>query len=138
MTTRSTVKNRSLLSLACANPSVDWFFTWSGRTLLAILLIGLTWLPGLPISSALAAPVVTVAEKIEGIVSQVVGSAEGDRMNALTTCLPKQLSQPNLKRALSEMGNDQIERILSLKADPKLSQAETELRDCLSRKGFTS
>ncbi|NJN60069.1 MAG: hypothetical protein HC879_22620 [Leptolyngbyaceae cyanobacterium SL_5_9] len=59
-------------------------------------------------------------------------------MSALITCLPKQLSQPDLKRTLSEMGNDQIERILSLKSNPKLSQAETELKDCLSLKGFTN
>lgn len=42
------------------------------------------------------------------VASQLVDSTsvEGDRMSALITCLPKQLShQPNLKRFLNAMGN---------------------------------
>ncbi|NJL20457.1 MAG: hypothetical protein HC895_05995 [Leptolyngbyaceae cyanobacterium SM1_3_5] len=68
---------------------------------------------------------------------QVVESpAQSDRLLALADCLPKRLSQPNLKQAWSEMGNDQFERILHLTDNPKLSEAETELKDCLNRKGF--
>jgi len=60
-------------------------------------------------------------------------SVEGDRLSALITCLPKQLSQPDLKRALGEMGNDQLERAFNAKTNPKLSQAEADLATCLKR-----
>lgn len=66
------------------------------------------------------------------------GSSEGERLTALIACLPKQLSQPSFKRALSEMGDDQLERAFNLKASPKLSQAEIELKGCLNRKGFAA
>jgi hypothetical protein len=71
----------------------------------------------------------------EGITAQNVDFSEDDRLKALVGCLPKQLSEPSLKRALSEMGNDQIERAFNLKVNPKLSEAETKLQNCLSRKG---
>jgi hypothetical protein len=137
MTTRSNVEDRGLLNVIIFSPSVDSFLNLLGRTLFATLLIGLIWLPGLLMDSAIAAPI-NASEQAERIISQAVEPIEGDRMSALITCLPKQLSQPNLKRALSEMGNDQVERILSLKSNPKLSQAEIELKDCLTRKGFTN
>ncbi|NJO49460.1 MAG: hypothetical protein HC840_08440 [Leptolyngbyaceae cyanobacterium RM2_2_4] len=137
MTTRSNVEDRGLLNVIIFSPSFDSFLNLLSRTLFATLLIGLVWLPGLSMSSAMAAPI-NAGEQAERIISQVVEPVEGDRMSSLITCLPKQLSQPDLKRTLSEMGNDQIERILSLKSNPKLSQAETELKDCLSLKGFTN
>lgn len=97
------------------------------HTLLAVLfslcLLGLFSSPTL----ALPATPTAAAQK---------AAAESDRMAALVACLPKQLGQPDLKRTMSEMGNDQIERMLNLKADPKLSQAETELKACMNRKGF--
>jgi hypothetical protein len=89
-------------------------------------------LSGLSIQPALAKPI--AAAMPGAIASQVVNSAgDGNPMNALITCLPKQLSQPNLKRALSEMGNDQLERAFNLKANPKQSQAEINLANCLNR-----
>lgn len=100
------------------------------RTLLTGLLASLIWLPGLPFSSALAMPnsfVSVIATPVKG----------GERFDALISCLPKQLSQPNLKRAWGEMGNNQLERAFHLNTKPKLSQAETELRICLNRQGFT-
>lgn len=108
------------------------------QALLAGLLIGLLWLPGLALGAANAAPRQPVALAGE-VVSQLIGSPslEGDRMSAFTACLPTQLSQPSLKRALSEMNNDQLQRIFNLKVNPKLSQAEMELQSCMSLKGFT-
>ncbi|MDX2230343.1 MAG: hypothetical protein NW220_11945 [Leptolyngbyaceae cyanobacterium bins.349] len=76
----------------------------------------------------------------ETIASQLVDPTanESDRIAALIACLPKQLSQPSFKQAWSEMKNDQLERAFNLKANPKLSEAETELARCMSNKGFTS
>ncbi|MGL4621990.1 MAG: hypothetical protein ACRCZS_23525 [Chroococcidiopsis sp.] len=101
------------------------------RTLFVGLLAGLIWLPGLSFNSALAMPnplASTIAAPVQG----------GERIGALISCLPKQLSQPSLKRAWDEMGNDQLERVFNLKANPKLSQAEIELGNCLNHKGFTA
>ena len=100
--------------------------------------MGLISLSGLFLDPALAVPTVA-AVMPEGIALQDANStAKSDRTSAVLACFPKQLSQPNLKRTLSEMGNDQLERIFNLKANPKLSQAEIEFKDCLNRKGFTS
>ena len=111
------------------SPSLNQLLHWLRRTLITGLLASLIWLPGMLLNPALAAP--NVAEKMAMRVAE--SPAESDRLSALITCLPKELSQPNLKRALSEMGNDQIERALNLKANPKLSQAETDFASCLSR-----
>jgi hypothetical protein len=119
MTTHPSIKSSRLLSLL-------------GRTLLATFLISLIWLPGLFPNPALAVPIVAVPEKIAS--RMIVSSTEGNRMSNLITCLPQQLSQPSLKRALSEMGNDQLERAFNLKANPKLSQAEIDLASCLKNR----
>ncbi len=138
MATSSTINNRSLLDPVASSPSLSCILRLLRRTLLTGLLIGFIWLPGLSSGQAFAAANVTVMPA--EMASKIVNSAatEGDRMSALVACLPKQLSQPSLKRAWSEMGNDQLERLLNLKASPKLSQAEIELKSCMNRKGFTS
>jgi hypothetical protein len=131
MTTSSSIKNRGMLTFVVFKPSFDRFVSLLGRILFASLLISLIWLPGLSMKSALAIP--------EGSQEQIIDSAaKGDRMSAFIACLPKQLSQPSIERALSEMGDDQLERIFNVKSNPKLSQAETELKSCLNSKGFTS
>jgi hypothetical protein len=138
MTTRSSMKNRDLLIFGVFSPSFNRFLSLLGRTLFASLLISLIWLPGLSINSALAVPIVTAAAP-EEVASQIVDSAaQGDRLSAFIDCLPKQLSQPSLKRALDEMGDDQLERIFNLNSNPKLSQAEIEFKSCLKSKGFTN
>lgn len=129
MTTRSSIKHRGLLGFTFFSPFLDRFLSLLRRSLFAGLLVGLIWLPGLS-SSALAAP--------EKSASQPVNSVEGDRISALLTCIPLQLSQPSFKRAWSEMGNDQLQRVFHLTTTPKLSQAETELASCLSREEFTN
>jgi len=138
MATRSSIKNRGLLNFGFFSPSFNGFLSLLGRTLIKSLLISLIWLPGLSMNPAIAVPIVTAAAP-EGSPVQIIDSAaQGDRLSAFIDCLPKQLSQPSLKRALDEMGDDQLERIFNLKSNPKLSQAEIELKSCLNRKGFTS
>jgi hypothetical protein len=136
MTTRSSIENHGLSSLVVFNPSFKRFLSLMGRVLLVSLLLSLTWLPGLSVNPALAAPIIADAMPI-GTASQAIDSAAGgDRMNAVIACLPKQLSQPNLKRALTEMGNGQLERGLKLKGRYKLNPAEIELQSCMNQKGF--
>lgn len=137
MTTQSSIKNRGLLGFAVFSPSFNLLSSLLRRILLSSLLIGLIWLPGLS-NSALAESISTSAMS-EGSVAQTADSiAKDDRIIALIVCLPQQLSQPSLKRALNEMGNDQLQRVFHLKTNPKLSQAEIELASCLNGKGFTS
>jgi hypothetical protein len=114
--------------------SVSTKLSFIRRALFVGLLVSLIWLPGLFTNPAAAMQNIAAAMP-EGITAQNVDFSEGDRLKALVGCLPKQLSEPSLKRALSEMGNDQIERAFNLKVNPKLSEAETKLQNCLSRKG---
>jgi hypothetical protein len=111
------------------------FLRLLNRTLLMSLLTSLIWLPGLFLSPALAIPSAAASKEAA---SQAVGStAAGDaRMLAFIDCLPKQLSKANFNRSMGDMGNDQLERMFNLKPNPKLSQAEIELKSCLSSKGF--
>lgn len=60
----------------------------------------------------------------------------GDRIAAIAECLPDELSDADLDRALGEMGNDQIERAFNLTEDPDLSEAEIEFKKCLKRNGI--
>jgi hypothetical protein len=137
MTISSGIKNYALSSFIIPNLFFNRVLSLLKRSLLTSLLIGLIWLSVLPLNSALAMPDAVTAIPKE-IASKLDDSTatENDRMRALIACLPKELSQPNFKRALSEMGNDQFERIFNLKANPKLSQAETDLANCLSRQGL--
>jgi|GEM_PF-876299 len=135
MNPRSNVRSHSPSNFPGFRPSFGRSLDLLRRTLFAGLLASLIWLSGLPSQPALAAQPIAAAMP-EGVTSQVVSSdAEGDRMIALIHCLPKQLSQPSLKRAFSEMGNDQFERAFNLKANPKLSQVEIDLANCLNRQG---
>ncbi|MGD1911662.1 MAG: hypothetical protein ACFB2X_12605 [Rivularia sp. (in: cyanobacteria)] len=65
------------------------------------------------------------------------------RIQAIASCLPAQLTIQNqdvgnrIARALSEMQNDQLERIFDITDTPKLSDAEVEFKTCLQQKGFT-
>ncbi|MBC7968771.1 MAG: hypothetical protein H7Z11_01335 [Verrucomicrobia bacterium] len=133
MTTLSNLKNHNPAPFVGSSFSFNQLTTRLVRTLLTALLVGLFWLPGLLFNPALAMPL-NAATISETMVPQAVkGSPADDRTSALVACLPTVLSQPSLKRALSEMGNDQLERVLNLKATPKLSEAETALANCLSR-----
>ena len=117
--------------------SCQWVLRSLWQILLTSMLVVLTWVLGLSVNPAFAVPVATSVATGDTSVPVSPATVESDRMSALLTCLPKQLSQPNLKRALDEMGNDQFERMFHLKAEPKLSQAEIDLKNCMSREGFT-
>jgi hypothetical protein len=134
MTINSGIKNYSLSSFVVSSQFRNQVLSVLKQTLLTSLLIGFIWLPGLPIKPALAMPEVATAIPGE-IASQLADSTatEHDRTTALIACLPKELSHANLKRALDEMGNDQIERAFNLKNNPKLSQTEIDLANCLNR-----
>lgn len=133
MTTLSSLKHYRPVQSNGISFSFNQLTKRLARTLLTALLVGLLWLPGLFFNPVLALPLktTTVSETMTPQVVKVF--PEADRTSALIACLPTVLSQPSLKRALSEMGNDQLERVLNLKADPKLSEAEVSLASCLSR-----
>jgi hypothetical protein len=133
MTTLSSLKNHSPAQFFGISCSFNQLTDRLPRTLLTALLVGLLWLPGVLFNPALAMPLkaATVSEMMTPSVVKL--SPEDDRTSALVACLPTILSQPSLKRALSEMGNDQLERVLNLKAAPRLSEAEVALANCLSR-----
>ncbi len=107
------------------------------RTIFSSFLLSLICLTGFSVNPTLADA--STAVGIPEIASQsLANAAEGERISSLINCLPKQLSQPSFKRAWSEMGNDQLERALNLKINPKLSQAELELKQCLNQKSLAS
>ncbi|AFY58735.1 hypothetical protein Riv7116_6394 [Rivularia sp. PCC 7116] len=103
-----------------------------GAVAISGLLVITVWLGA--ISSAQAAatgnPVVPTTENSK-------------RIQAIATCLPEKLTiqeqdaGDRIANALSEMKNDQLERILNITDNPKLSQSEIEFKTCLQQKGFT-
>ncbi|EAW33606.1 hypothetical protein [Lyngbya sp. PCC 8106] len=100
----------------------------SQMTLMTVLVSGL-WILGFSLTSAQAAP-------------NLIGNTDetgltGERLSAVINCLPKELSEPDLGRALKEMGNDYLERTFQLKDNPKLNQAEIAFGQCLEGKGYT-
>jgi len=127
MTSNSSIKNSSLLSFVISSSFCNQILNLLRQTVLTSLLIGLIWLPGL-VEPAFAMTAPTMADT----------ATKGDRITALIACLPEELSHPSLKRALDEMSDDQLERAFNVKANPKLSQAEIELKSCMSRQGFTN
>jgi hypothetical protein len=132
MTTRFNVKNYNPVSFFVLSPFSNRALSLLRQTLLTSVLIGLIWLSESSLSPAFAMPDAAISEKT---ISRVIdsASAESARMNALITCLPKQLSQADFKRAWNEMGDDQLQRAFNLTANPKLSQAEIELKSCMNR-----
>ncbi len=136
MTADSTIKASNHLDFVLRNSFPNGFFSSLWRTVLASFLIGLIWLVGLSPNPALAASNNSAATSGKTGVQVTDLANKSDRLDALIACLPKRLSEPNLDRALDEMGNDQLERVFNRTNNPKLSKAETELKDCLVRNGF--
>lgn len=135
MATTSSTKGHIRSRLASFRLSVRQFLTGLPRVCQVTLLVGFLWLPGWLASPALALSINSAVFSGQ-IPAPIISSApEADHLNALITCLPTELSQPSLKRALSEMRNDQFERALNLKASPKLSKAEVALATCLNSQG---
>ncbi|MGF1674406.1 MAG: hypothetical protein ACFCUV_12085 [Rivularia sp. (in: cyanobacteria)] len=76
--------------------------------------------------------------------TRVISATENNkRIQAIATCLPAKLTIQNqdassrFANALSEMKNDQLERIFDVTDTPKLSESEIEFKTCLQQKGFT-
>ncbi|TVP62216.1 MAG: hypothetical protein EA342_19500 [Leptolyngbya sp. LCM1.Bin17] len=68
-------------------------------------------------------------------------AADGTDLTAVAQCLPKQLSQGSLARALRESQNDFLEKVFDVKdnySDYKLDDSEVEYLTCLESKGFVS
>lgn len=107
------------------------FLKQLGGVVLSSALVVTIWLGSVP--SAQAA--------ISG--NSVVPTTENSRIQAIASCLPAKLTIQEkdagnrIANALSEMKNDQLERIYDVTDNPKLSQSEIEFKNCLQQKGFT-
>ena len=67
-------------------------------------------------------------------------AADGTDLTAVAQCLPKELSQPSLARALKESGDDFLQKVFDTKADYdnyKIEDEEAQYLSCLEAKGFT-
>ncbi|ASC71459.1 hypothetical protein XM38_024110 [Halomicronema hongdechloris C2206] len=76
----------------------------------------------------------TAEESVEYI------AADGSDLTAVAQCLPQELSQPSLARALSESGNDFLEKVFDVKddyGDYELDSTEVEYLNCLKQTGVT-
>ncbi|MEA5596198.1 hypothetical protein [Rivularia sp. UHCC 0363] len=68
---------------------------------------------------------------------------DSKRIQAIAACLPAKLTIQNqdagnrIANALSEMKNDQLERIFDVTDTPQLSDSEIAFKTCLQQKGFT-
>lgn len=68
-----------------------------------------------------------------------VVAPDGRDLTAMVDCLPKQLSEGDLKRAISEAGNDYLERVFQTKdnyGEYDISEAEEQFQACLRRQGI--
>ncbi|MGB3755952.1 MAG: hypothetical protein WBA07_06205 [Rivularia sp. (in: cyanobacteria)] len=107
-------------------------FKQLGATVLSGLLVITVWLGS--VQQAQAAAVGNPA---------VATTENSKRIRAIASCLPAKLTiqeqdaGDRLANALSEMKNDQLERIFDVTDTPQLSNAEIEFKNCLQQKGFT-
>ena len=108
------------------------FLKQLGAAVLSCALVITVWLGTVPSAQAAATG------------NRVVPTTENSkRIQAIATCLPAKLTIQEqdagnrIANALSEMKNDQLERILNITDNPKLSQSEIEFKTCLQQKGFT-
>jgi hypothetical protein len=113
--------------------SVFRFFTRGVAQRLAIAcLAGLLWLTSSLSASAYAADLADAKRYI---------AADGTDLTAMAQCLPRELSQGNLARALEESKNDFLQKVFDVKdnySDYKLGESETKYLACLESKGFMS
>lgn len=109
--------------------SFRWFTRDLAQRLSALFLLGLLWL-----TASLAAP----AQAADAAKRYI--AADGTDLTAMVQCLPKELSQGNLARALAEAQNDFIEKVFDVKdnySDYKLDETEVRYLACLEGKGVT-
>ncbi|MGB3199427.1 MAG: hypothetical protein WBA99_00905 [Nodosilinea sp.] len=103
-----------------------------GQPLIIAFLVGMLWLTASLFAPAYAANLPEAGQYI---------AADGTDLTAVAQCLPKELSQGNLARALEESKNDFLQKVFDVKdnySDYRLGQSETEYLACLKSKGFTS
>jgi hypothetical protein len=65
---------------------------------------------------------------------------DGVDLTEVATCIPDELSNGDLGRALDKSTNEFLEKVFNLKdsyADYELDETETEFLQCLERKGIT-
>ncbi|PSN15598.1 hypothetical protein C7271_20770 [filamentous cyanobacterium CCP5] len=65
---------------------------------------------------------------------------DGEDITAVVDCLPEELSEGDLQRAIAESGKDYLERVFNLKddySDYDIAAAEEEFQACLESKGIT-
>lgn len=96
------------------------------------LIVTLAWLQGAVMSPAYA----LFGQNNSG---QFV-APDGRDLTAMVNCLPNELSEGDLKRAISEAGNDYLERVFQTKdryGDYDISEAEERFQACLRRNGIT-
>jgi hypothetical protein len=65
---------------------------------------------------------------------------DGKDITAVVECLPDELSEGDLQRAIAESGKDYLERVFQLKSDYSdydIAAAEEEFQSCLESKGIT-
>lgn len=96
----------------------------------AVLVVGLIFFSSTFIGSAYAAEPVADASI----------ATDSDNLALVAECIPTQLSEGNLDRALRESKNDFLEKVFGVKQnydDYKLDTTEVEFLECLKRKGIT-
>lgn len=72
--------------------------------------------------------------------SEAYIAPDGSDLTAVAECLPSQLSEGNLDRALRESGNDFLEKVFNTKSnydEYALEDSEVEFLACLKRNGVT-
>lgn len=65
---------------------------------------------------------------------------DGQDITAVVECLPQELSEGDLQRAIKESGKDYLERVFRLKDsydEYEIAAAEKEFQACLETKGIT-
>ncbi len=96
------------------------------------LFAGLLWLS----SSLFVAP----AYAADSSAAKRYIAPDGTDLTAMVQCLPKELSQGNLDRALQESQNDFLEKVFDIKDnydDYKLGKTEVAYLSCVESKGVT-
>ncbi|MGB3137895.1 MAG: hypothetical protein WBG38_09760 [Nodosilinea sp.] len=113
-------------------PGFRFFARGVARRLTIALLAGVLWLTSGLFTTAAAADLDNAKRYI---------AADGTDLTAMAQCLPLELSQGNLERALAEAKNDFLQKVFDVKdnyGDYKLGESETQYLACLERKGVTS
>lgn len=70
--------------------------------------------------------------------SETYVAPDGTDVTAVAECIPPELSEGNLDRALRESGNDFLEKVFNTKSDYEdydLEDSEIEYLECLKRNG---